>query len=361
MTPSATKPPDERQSGDATARTPQWRVVPRREIARWNERLRQTSAHLYQYPLWNEALRRPGLRPKYLCYNEGTQDAAFACVLTLGIPGFRYGVVRCGPVSLGDDDDEVRERAITQLVPFLGRLGYMCVRFSSTDAKLRARLASAARVEDRDTFPFLGHYDHELVVPQESDDEELLMSFSKGLRYDIRKARDAGFTVARAHDVESLRELWPLVEAMDERKGRRIYRRSLHSYEKLVDLAAATEAAAIYSIWVDAQPVQLLLLVRDRETSHYVVGAMDLERLGGRPSPSAFLHWTAMREASRAGVKRYNLGTEGDEGLRVFKMKFRPTKLTWEAPFTLILRPRRHSFWTWTLRRLRQLEASGNP
>ncbi|MDH3455961.1 MAG: GNAT family N-acetyltransferase [Gemmatimonadota bacterium] len=342
---------DTRPRGSSSSQSAGWRPIARRDLAGWNERLRATAAHLYQYPLWNEALRQAALEPNYFCYGDGSEDTVFVCVLTLRLPGFRYGVVRCGPVSLRPDGS-LPERAIAELVPYTRRLGYMCLRFSTADDSLRGRLGQAGTVLEADTFPFLGHFDHELVVEQESEDDELLKSFQKGLRYDIRKAIKAEYTVTQTHDSASLRVVWPLVEAMDRRKGRRIYRRSLRSYERLVDLATATGAATIYSVSIDDQPIEFVLLVRDRDTSHYVAGAMDVERLGKLPSPSAFLHWTAMREAHRAGVKGYNLGTEGDEGLRVFKMKFRPTKVSYEAPFSLVLRPRRHALWTWMLRRL---------
>ena len=82
--------------------------------------------------------------------------------------------------------------------------------------------------------------------------------------------------------------------------------------------------------------MQALLVVRDRDTAHYISGALDTIALGETPSPSVLLHWHAMRDAFRRwGTARYDLGTRSGN-VYPFKRKFRPLEHHCPPPVTLV-------------------------
>jgi hypothetical protein len=72
------------------------------------------------------------------------------------------------------------------------------------------------------------------------------------------------------------------------------------------------------------------------------MGALDVVALADAPSPSCLLHWHAMRDFRRLGVRDYNLGSGGSGGLMIFKNKFRPVRRDFCPPLTVILQPARY-------------------
>ncbi len=91
--------------------------------------------------------------------------------------------------------------------------------------------------------------------------------------------------------------------------------------------------------------VQALVLVRDGDTVHNVIGALDVAALEGRPSPSELLHWHAMRDFAALGVRHYNLGTRSG-AVYEFKRKFRPVERTNPPPVTVIVNPLLYPLWS---------------
>ena len=80
-----------------------WQEISRAEIDGWNETLLHTAGSYHQYPFWTEPYRRMGIRPVYLGYGNGEVLTAYACIQSIGLPGFRLGVVVDGPVNFQAD------------------------------------------------------------------------------------------------------------------------------------------------------------------------------------------------------------------------------------------------------------------
>ena len=78
----------------------QWQSLAANELSGWDERLLDTEASYMQYPYWNESMQSWRLKASYLTWGPGEDPLAWVCVLSFGLPRFRIGMIREGPVWL---------------------------------------------------------------------------------------------------------------------------------------------------------------------------------------------------------------------------------------------------------------------
>jgi hypothetical protein len=326
-----------------------WTPIEGDDLDRWNSVLLGTDAHLYQYPYWNEPLRYIHFTPDYLIYTDGREPLAYLCVLRTGVPRLRMGIVRGGPVAL---KGELPHAASKALLEWAKAAGYVFIRFSHESGDVLEKVGTHGSVDHRDPLPFYPPPEQELIVEQLADDDETAARFQAVARRNIRSAREAAYVIEESDSPGSLEHARPIFAALSGRKGQ-VFSRPFASYVELVRLAARHRAARLYTASLDGTPLQAALVVRDRNTAHYVIGALDVEKLGNRPSPGCLLHWQAMRAFHRAGAQFYNLGSWGSGGLRIFKSKFRPLERRHPPPLTLVVQPSMYRLWTGTMPLLR--------
>jgi lipid II:glycine glycyltransferase (peptidoglycan interpeptide bridge formation enzyme) len=325
-----------------------WAEISVHELTGWNRDLLQTNASFFQFPYWNEPLRRMHFVPRYLTYRSNGSALAYVAVLTIGIPGMRIGLVQRGPVSLVPNQ-EVPITAFGALKQWAKRGGYIFLRFTHPDANFSNRLSIVAPFVNCDPFPFYRDFRDELIVEQVEDDAEMLGSFQSTARRKIRKAAEAGFEITSSDSSEKFCETWPLFLKLAKRKGFR--HRPLASYLDLIKLASPHGCVRIYVAAMKQKPVESIVIVADRTTASYMSGALDTDALEGKPSPSCLLHWQAMRDFFRLGVKYYHLGTRSGEVYQ-FKRQFRPIERDNPPPLTLITNPLMFRVWAMTILRL---------
>ena len=231
--------------------------------------------------------------------------------------------------------------------------GYICLRFTGDPELLKQWLEDCPGAHAGDPFPFYRDVPESLLVEQSHTDEALLMRFQPVARRNLRRAAEEGYEIRIDETSQALAGLWPLFEGLAQRKGF-TYRPRL-SFEALMDQSRPFGASRLYSAWIADRPVQAILVVRDRDCAHYVIGALDMASIGDRESPSVLLHWRAMRDFAAQQVRYYDLGTRSGEVHR-FKLKFRPVERVYASPVTVVLRPAAFAVWRWvavaTLRRL---------
>jgi hypothetical protein len=322
-----------------------WKVIPASALPEWNEHLLRTNAHLYQYPYWNEPLRRIRFKPQYLVYENAGESQAYAALLRIGFPLFRIGLVRGGPVSLLPDR-EMPPSAIHALRRWARQHGYIFLRFSHTSARVLHEITSTSKTDSADAFPFYPHQEYDLVVNQLPDENAALSSFQRVARRNIRDAREQGYEVRVTDAPEALTESWPLFEALSRRKQTAIYSRPLGSYLDLVQLGRPHGCVRLYMAYLKSRLVESIVVVRNRDSAFYVAGALDVEGLERTTaSPSCLLHWTAMRDFAALGANVYSLGITSSP----FKEKFRPVRVDFPQPVTMVLRPVEYTAWSRTL------------
>jgi len=327
-----------------------WYPIAAGELAGWDARLLPTAASFLQYPYWNESMTSWRLRSSYLACGPPDDPVAFVSVLALGFGRLRVGLVREGPVWLRDLDEAAEAACLESLVAELRERGFVLACFTVPDTEALARIEALAPSNRDRLFPFPIAEPESLVVPQASSDEETVCSFAPVARRDIRKAERAGFVIDSSDSAEALRVAWPIWMQVHEFRNR--YGRSRVSWRRLLEGAGPVGTVCIYTASIAGRAVQSILVVRAGSRATYVIGALDREALGERPSPSCLLHFRAMRDCYSRGCTEYDLGSRSGPVYR-FKSKFRPQERVHPAPVNVVLEPATYPLISWLLPRLR--------
>lgn len=308
----------------------------------WTARLFEAGAPLYQLPYWNEPLRRVHFRPRYLVYGQGDSYLHYACILTLGVPGARVGLVQRGPVSLVPGTTASAE-VMTELVDWARRRGYVFLRFTHDCPEQMALLSQLSGAREIEPFPLYRDVPESLLVDQSKDDEEALKRLHPDARNSLRRAKAAGYRIEASDSPGRLRTVWPLFEALAQRRGYSY--RPCESFASLLQLAQPHQGARLYVASLDDRPVQALLVARSKKTAHLIISALDREAITGRETPSILTHWQAMRDFSQLDTQAFDLGTRSGDAYE-FKRKFRPVERTNPPPVAIILSPLRFQLWS---------------
>jgi hypothetical protein len=318
-----------------------WSEIPLSETQSWNKRLLETDASMFQYPYWNESLRRMRLRPHYLVHGSPAAPAAYVCVLITGVPGFRVGLIQRGPVALQPrtliDPEwarDIREWARRQSCIFL--------RFTHSDDAILRTLSTVGVCQGLDPFPLYTDPSEELTV-ELCEDESLLASFSQTARKQVRRASREGYEIRVESQPEDFERVWPLIVALGQRK--RFSHRPLASYFDLIRGGAAYGCAQLYTAYFGASPVEALLVCRDRKTAYGVVAALDVDAIKGKHTPSFLLYLHAMHNLWSLGCAKYCFGSKSGNVFE-FKSRFHPEITVRSPPMTMVVNKALFTLWT---------------
>jgi hypothetical protein len=327
-----------------------WSEIPPAETQGWNKRLLETDASMFQYPYWNESLRRVRLHPRYLVHGSPSAPDAYVCVLTTGTRGFRIGLIQRGPVALKpcalldlDWACDLREWAGGQSCVFL--------RFTHSDESILRTLSSVGACQGVDPFPLYSDPAEELTV-QLCEDESLLASFSQTARKQVRRASREGYEIRVENKLEDFERVWPLIVGLGQRK--RFSHRPLASYLDLIRLGTDYGYTQLYTAYLGASPVEALLVCRDRKTAYGVVAALDVEAIKDKHTPSFLLYLRAMRHLWSLGCAKYCFGSKSGNVFE-FKSRFHPDITVRSPPMTMVIN--KTLFTLWTVGVLRMLPA----
>ena len=321
-----------------------WTEISKQDLPHWNERLLQSDIHLYQYPYWNEAYRAMHFSPRYLAYRSDAEPQAYVCVLSLGIPGLRIGLVRRGPATLLPGQP-VSESATGELVQWAKRHGYVFLRFTHSGHHFLAQLAEHGKILKTEPFPFHRDLAGELVVEQEDSDDQMKTRFAPVMRSWIERASKVGYEIKVDDSPDLLAETWPLFVALAEREAFRY--RPLASWQELIHLARAHDAVRVYAAYLNGAPVEALLVVRDGVYAYPILGALQVASVRGKANPSYLLHWLAMRGCYRSWRTAYNLNSPSPIS---FKRQFNPREIKIAEPTVLVLNRVAFRLWQASLR-----------
>lgn len=319
-----------------------WTVLPTEGASLWDEMLLGTHASFHQFPFWTEPYRKMGITPTYLVHGDPKHPTAYACLQSVGMPGFRLGIMIDGPISL-NGAPKVPDHLLHELVDWARRSGYIFLKFTHFDPDAIQQITVQLKAEASDPFPFFGHQSERLVINLVDDEEAMLASFDREVRRQIRAATRVNFEIRSSDSPESLAELWPMIERLTERKGFRVYRPEA-GWQELLERASKHQCARVYSASLDSRVVQAIMVVRDANTAEYMLGALDLEALGDNPSPACLLQWNVMKDMRRLGCSAYNLGPPTGTVYR-FKKKFNPTHHHPPPPVFVPIRSVLSSIW----------------
>jgi lipid II:glycine glycyltransferase (peptidoglycan interpeptide bridge formation enzyme) len=185
--------------------------------------------------------------------------------------------------------------------------------------------------------------------------DELLASFRKSKRYDIRSAERAGVQVAMSRSREDVHVLYDLVQAAGERVGFAV--RGLDYFEACWDGLVARDLGHIFVARYGGVPVAAMLVVHSGLRAWAVHGAADLSMRSVYPYEA--LHWGMIRSLQERGVHWLDLGPctgarpgEPGDTLYSFKMGFRPEVIRFPGYYDRPLRPLLYRAWRVTEERV---------
>jgi lipid II:glycine glycyltransferase (peptidoglycan interpeptide bridge formation enzyme) len=177
----------------------------------------------------------------------------------------------------------------------------------------------------------------------------MLANFQPVARRKIKKASTVGYELSASDSPEAFEAVWPLFQKLSRRKA--FTYRPLASYLDLIRLGRLHQCARLYVASLNKRPVAAIFIVRDRINASYMSGALDIDALQGQESPSCLLHWHAMRDSYRLGVKYYLLGTRSGLVYQ-FKRQFRPSERVIPPPVILVLNRGSYRLWSAAVRNL---------
>jgi len=328
-----------RTSAPAAAAT--WFEIRQQDLAQWNDVLLDTPTSLYQFPFWNEPYRPLWLTPRYLAWGTPESPRAFVSILTIGVGPAKIGLVFRGPNCI-QSRCALCHIAITELVEWARKNGYIFIRFTHSDPEILTQLASSGRAEDFDAFPYFLDYpvlSPDYIVEQSECEEETLASFDREVRRKLRRATEQGYEFRVDDSPEALAAAWPLHQDCARRKHFRL-ERPLSVYEETVRLAREHNCARVYSLYLNGKLVGNTVVFRDRETAHCILAAFDSENRHA----AVLLHWRSMRDMHAMGVKRYNMGP-APATLARFKQQFCETPTTYPGALTVVLNESLYGIW----------------
>jgi hypothetical protein len=321
-----------------------WNPISNTDLDSWNERLLRTSAQYHQFPFWNETYRMLKFEPVYLTWTQNGVPCAYVCLLSLGLPGYRFGLIHNGPVNL-ESDGPVPLIVLEELKQWAKQNGFVFLRFTGFNAELLETIAYLAQASRVNPFPFysLGH-NQALLVELKDSEEEMLASFQRVARQNIAQARRAGYEIRVSDDAKDLEEAWILFQRLTQRKGFAL-KRPQEMWADIIRRASPQKCARIYTARLDSRLLQVILVVRDARIAECKLAALDMEALAGNYSPTSLLQWHAMRESYQLGCKYYNLGPPSG-AVGTYKSKFRPVLKESQPAVTLITKPASYRMWS---------------
>jgi hypothetical protein len=302
---------------------------------------------MFQYPYWNESLRRMRMHPHYLVHGSASAPAAYVCVLITGVPGFRIGLVQRGPVALEPHALLDAEWAF-DIRDWARRHGCVFVRFTHCDDTVLRTLSNVCASQGVDPFPLYRDPSEELTI-ELCEDESLLASFSQTARKQVRRASREGYEIRVEHKPEDFERVWPMFVALGQRK--KFSHRPIASYFDLISFGAAYGFTQLYTAYLGARPVEAVLVCRDRKTAYGVVAALDVELIEGKHTPSFLLYFHVMHNLWSLGCTKYSFGTKSGD-VYEFKSRFHPHIIVRPPPMTMVVNKSLFSLWTLGIMRI---------
>jgi lipid II:glycine glycyltransferase (peptidoglycan interpeptide bridge formation enzyme) len=176
----------------------------------------------------------------------------------------------------------------------------------------------------------------------DGNDEELLASFHKKHRYNIKLAEKRGLTVRSSTDLKDVTAFYSLLRKTETRHSGALHIHPCSYYEKVLATLAADRMARLYLVEKDDKTVSASLVFTFGEEAIYMFGASDYEYR--RDMPNHLREWTSMRDARAEGRKYFDMWgitmrNDPDEGIKRYKLGYCETARNMAGTFDWSGRP----------------------
>ncbi len=163
-------------------------------------------------------------------------------------------------------------------------------------------------------------------VEIDKNDEDLMASFHKKHRYNIRLAQRRGLTVRSSTDPNDVSIFFQLTKKTDSRKEGAMNPHPEEYYQSIVRELAKSGMVKVYIVEKDGKPVSSSIVFIFGEEAIYMFGAADYEY--HRDMPNHLREWVSMTDARDAGCKWFDLWgvtmrNDPGEGIKRYKLGYR--------------------------------------
>ena len=314
-----------------------WIRIKAKEVNAWNEKLRTTNASFFQYPYYAAGYKFFFLsRSVYIkLIDDGGKEHGYACILEVGLKGFRFGLIIRGPVVF---DTLNFSEAITYLKAFALKNNYIFLRINPDTFDLAAVLQADKSFEERDYFSaYKGSQSIDMVVENKPADL-LLKSFRTDCRNKIRFVKDYDYVYAKVKTKAELKKVYDLFTGLGEKKN--FSYRPFKSYLKIFTEGATYNLCNVYTASLHNRLVCAAFIVKDGFSGTYFSGAISLEDVPAKYSPANNLHYLIMNDCFEKENKRiYNLSYSAPgTGVHMFKTSFKPEVVEKPPYYTYVIK-----------------------
>lgn len=324
-----------------------WTIIQQSDLNIWQNKLYAYGAGIFQLPSWLDAFKKIGyLKPLYLGYDSHGRKG-YCGLLVARLPFMKIALIPGAPVMFGQQADA---SCYASLLQYLENNGFAFARFTGGYDKNILEQAAPGAIGG-ETFPFYKNVGSHFFVSKKDTPEELKAGFSATAKRLINRiAKDGSYRIIKDDTGEHLQEAYALFLRTGERKGFKY--RPYEGYKALFNFNTGTVSyATLYLCYYNDKLVNAILVVRNKDTSMYMSGALDGEHIAANDTPAFYLHYQAMlHEFYTCNTAKYDLvytpGRFGD-----FKTRFHPERVEDAPPATVVLSRWKYSVYTGTVLR----------
>ena len=311
-----------------------WQKINSNELDNWQQRIHAAGASLFQFPSWLNAFKNIGFfKPHF--YKYETADGFAYC----GLISVQLGIVKAGIISQGPVLVNVKEEVLIELLDYLKLQDYTFVRISGNMAdELPAQKHAYKFIGKKDSFPFYKDVLNHFIVYREDDKEALKAGFKPAAKNKINKAeRYDGYTFVIDDEGKYMEQVYVLFVRKGDKNG--FTYRPKESYKTLFTNNGQLKFARFYLCFYKETLVNAILIVRDKNYSVNMSGALDEDQIQENVSPAVYLHYYAMQhEFYGEGTKEYDM-LYSDGAVGTFKKNFNPDHIVDERLMTVVFEP----------------------
>ncbi len=300
-----------------------WSKILQPDLASFDKLLKKTNASFFQYPYYAEGYKYIFLsRPSYFKYIVNDEICAFCTIMEIGIWPFKAGLIIRGPVII--DKTIYIDDVLNSLKALAKKNGYMFLRINPNDWDVDKYLKSNDEFINEDYFPYYKGSQNCNFNIHAKPDNTLLESFHKQCRLKIKRAEAFDFTYKIVENETELEAVYDLFKKVGSQKNFKY--RSYKSYREIFKNGQHENLCSVYIALLKNKIVSAVFIVKDKNYYTNLSGGLIVEGYNSHKSPSAKLHYMAMKDCFNIEIKSfYNISYSGPpSGVHEFKSSFNP-------------------------------------
>lgn len=314
-----------------------WNNISEEDLDKWQQRIYDNDASLFQFPSWLNSFKQIGIfKPRFIKCGDDT-NWGYCGYLYINLFIFKVAIVSQGPV-LKYSDEQAKREMIGGLLDFFKKKGITFTRFTGNyfDAINEIGSAKYRIIQGTNTFPYYNDVLKNFFVYKKEDPDTLKNSFNSNSRNLINRILKRGIYEFQIDEKgDSMKDVYELFVRLGKRKGFKY--RQLESYKQFFKNNDLLKFCSLYiARHDDGRIVNAILIVRDKNYSLNLSGALDVEAIKDNTPPSKYIHYYAMlNEFYNHGTQKYNL-VYSDGPVGEFKRLYNPEYVEDKSQITVV-------------------------